>query len=187
MSLDRLRLAKGVAARWTARAAAGDFQPKIAADMQAWVERQASRGLTAKDYMRELELLQLRPDNTFTPATTPEEDSFVDAKTSIEVMLPKLLATLGKKFRDKFYMRATQQRLKLYYYFSGHPALETVALSLTMRSGTPTLWLAYVPHKLVGGADYAKAIQDQVSVRDPEMAGLALMRLLRGLLAKVPE
>lgn len=179
------RLAQSIAARWMVRTATGGVQPEVANDLVAWAERESGRHLTGKDYMRELELLQLKPDKTFTPQTTPDEDAFADAKSSVTIMIPRLLAALSKKFRDKFYMRATQQRFKLYYYFSGDPALETIALTLTLKQGKPFLWLGYIPNKLTGGADFAKAIQEQVAVSDPDMAGLALMRLARSLLAKV--
>jgi hypothetical protein len=182
---DDLRLAKTIHARWTLRAAAGDFQPEVANDLVTWTERESGRFLIGKNYVHELELLQLNPDNMFTPQTTLDEDTFADAKISVAIMIPRLLAALAKKFRDKFYMRATQQRFKLYYYFSGEPALETFALTLTLKRGKPFLWLGYIPNKLTGGADFSKAIQEQVAVSDPEMAGLAMMRLVRSLLAKV--
>lgn len=115
----------------------------------------------------------------------PGQDLFDDAKLSLEIMLPKVLQTLGKKFRDRFYMNATQQRMKLYYYFSGHPALETIALTLAIQGGHPVLWVGYIPNKLVGGADFQRGIHESVVVRDPELAGLALMRLLRKLLDRI--
>lgn len=172
-----------VAARWAFQLAQGDRQAEISPEIIRWVE---ARNFTARhDYVKDLDRLDLVKDNTFSPIMTLEEEAFGDAKLSIEIMLPKVLQTLAKKFRDKFYMRATQQRLKLYYYFSGHPALETIALTLTMKGGKPLVWLGHIPMKISGGADFAKAINEQARVQDPEMAGLACMRVLRGLLGRI--
>lgn len=176
-------LALRVAARWTVQSILGAGQAVISPDVVAWVE---ARTFTAKaDYLRDLQRLDLVKDKTFEPLKTLDDDAFSDAKDSIEVMLSKVLQTLGNKFRGKFYMRATQQRLKLYYYFSEHYALETIALTLTMKHGQPLLWLGYIPTKITGGSDVSKALHEQVLVRDPAMAGLALMRLLRALLARI--
>jgi hypothetical protein len=117
----------------------------------------------------------------------PGQEAFDEAKLSIEIMLPSVLKTLGKKFNDRFYMNATQQRMKLYYYFAGHPAVETFALTLSIQGGSPLLWFGYIPNKmsLAEGADFKRAIHDSVRVRDPEVAGLALMRLVRKLLSRI--
>jgi len=115
----------------------------------------------------------------------PWQGVFDDAKLSIEIMLPSVLKTLGKKFGDRFYMNATQQKNKLYYYFSGQPALETFALTLSTQGGSTLLWLGYIPNKITGGADFKRAMHEAVRVQDPEMTGLALMRLLRKLLSRI--
>ena len=173
-----------VAARWTVQRILETGQPSIAPEVIAWVE--SERSFTARaDYLQDLTRLDLIRDNTFENLQTAEEEMFADAKDSVGAMLPKVLQTLGKKFREKFYMRATQQRFKLYYYFAGHPALETIALTLTLKGGKPLLWLGYIPQKISGGSDIAKSKQEQVAVHDPEMAGLALMRLLRKLMDRV--
>lgn len=170
-----------VAARWAFQLARGDREAEVSPEVTQWV-----RNFTARyDYVRDMDRLDLVKDNTFEPVMTLEEEAFGDAKLSIEIMLPRVLQTLGKKFRDKFYMRATQQKFKLYYYFSGHPALETIALTLTLKGGKPFVWLGYIPTKVTGGSDLASAVYEQVRVQDPEMAGLATMRLLRDLLSKV--
>lgn len=174
-----------VAARWVVQSILVSGQPNISPEVMAWVE-ESERFFTARyDYVNDLTRLELVKDNAFEPVMTLEQEAFSDAKASLGVMLPKVLQTLGNKFKDKFYMRATQQKLKLYYYFSGHPALETIAFTLTMKGGKPFLWAGYIPTKLTGESDLAKAIHEQMAIREPEMAGLALMRLLRGLLARI--
>lgn len=137
--------------------------------------------------IREMDVLDLTPDDhSFTPVVTAAEEAFADAKASLGSMLPRLLVALNSKFRDQFYMRATQQRFRLYYYFSGDPALETIALTMTLDGGRTSLWLGYIPNSVaMSGADFKRAIQEQASVDDPEMTGLALMRLSRSLLAKI--
>jgi hypothetical protein len=110
---------------------------------------------------------------------------FDDAKLSMEVMLPSFQNQLSKKFHDKFYMRATQQRLKLYYYFSGYPALETIALTLGIHGGYPLVWVGYIPTKLQGGSDFSKAIHEQAIATNPELAGLTMMRLVKKLLQRI--
>lgn len=174
-----------MAARWTVQSILANGQPNISPDVIAWAEHSARFFTARTDYLDDLTRLDLIRDNTFEPVQTLDEETFSDAKASVEVMLSRVMQTLGKKFRDKFYMRATQQKLRLYYYFSGHPALETIALTLTLKSGKPLLWIGYIPTKISGGSDFAKAIHEQMLVREPEMAGLALMRLLRSLLARV--
>ena len=175
-----------VAARWAVQSILDAGQPSIAPEVIAWVE--SERFFTARhDYVQDLTRLDLVKDHTFENLRTVQEEMFEDAKDSLGVMLPKVLAALGKKFHDRFYMRATQQRFKLYYYFSGHPALETIALSLTLKNGKPLLWLGYIPQKISGGSDIAKSIHEQVVVPEPELAGLALMRLVRTLLGRIPD
>lgn len=169
-----------MAARWAFEQAQGTRQLTVSKELSGWVER-----IARTDYHKDLELLELVKDKTFEPLQTREEEIFSDAKTSIEIMLPKVIQALAKKFKDRFDMRATQQKLKLYYYFGNPYGLETVALTLTLRGGKPLLWWGYIPTKVVGGSDFSKAIYTQVRVQDPEMAGLAMMRLLRELLAKI--
>jgi hypothetical protein len=207
------KVARRVAARWALKQAMGDWQPVIPDWVVPWAESGMQRFLVAKgelDLDRTVQVdppkfdlgdplytnpnrRKYEPVQVFNPKlhemphreVLPGQDLFDDAKLSVEIMLPRVLRTLRDKFRDPFYMNATQQRLKLYYYFSAHPAMETVALMVSLKNGVIALWLGYIPHKLMGGADFKRGIHETVVVHDPELAGLALMRLLRKLLSRV--
>lgn len=198
-----------VAARWALQAALGDWQPAIPGWLVPWSDHHEQRIVLAwSDETVPAEppvftpgdplhtnpnRRKYEPNYVYNPklhimperVIYPGQDIFDEAKLSIEIMLPTVLKTLGKKFNDRFYMNATQQRMKLYYYFSGHPALETFALTLSVQHDLPLLWFGYIPNKLLGGADFQRAIHDSVRVPDPEVAGLALMRLVRKLLSRI--
>jgi hypothetical protein len=209
--MDKRSASRRVAARWALQAALGDWQPAIPDWFVPWADHHEQRVVLA--WSGDDETVPGKPP-VFTPddplhtnpnrrkyepnyvynpqlhrvqerVTYPGQDVFDEAKLSIEIMLPTLLKTLEKKLHDRFYMNATQQRMKLYYYFSGHPALETFALTLSVQGGSSLLWFGYIPNKLLGGADFQKAIHDSVRVSDPEVAGLALMRLVRKLLTRI--
>jgi hypothetical protein len=202
-----------VAARHALQEAMGDWQPSIPGWLVAWADARGERRFTARNEQypemvtgwprgyspreitpEEVGELNRQPAPILNPRQhelgdkprDPRQDTFEAAKVSVLIMLPQVLKTLSKKFNDKFYMNSTQQKHKLYYYFSGHPALETVALTISIRGGYALLWIGYIPQKLTGGSDLAKSIHESVVVTNPELAGLACMRLLRTVLAKVP-
>jgi hypothetical protein len=117
---------------------------------------------------------------------TSAQEVFDAAKLSIEILLPKALSAFRRKFHgDRFYMNATQQRMKLYYYFSTRPALETFTLMLSIRGGLPLLSFGYVPHKPLSGADFKRSITETAFSTDPELAGLTFMRLVRKVLGQI--
>ncbi len=199
-SMDKL--ARRVAARYGLQQALGSWQPPIPAWAAPWWAQMERLGFVndptvyqpppKKLYQPSVQT-KFEPNEAYNPKlheftpppVHPGQDVFDEAKLSIEILLPKVLATLAKKFGSRFYMRATQQRMKLYYYFSAHPAIETITLMLSLRGSYAMIGLGYAPHKINGGADFSKSIQETIVIRDPSVAGLAMMRLLRQLLSKV--
>ena len=199
------KLARRVAARYGLKVALGDWQPPMPVWVIPWSDRMLRQALVVEPTMRlnpHRKQKVYKPEDfepkyktfpvynpkihEFTPPEVhPGQDLFDEAKLSVEILLPKVLATLKQKFGERFYMHATQQRMKLYYYFSADPAMETISLMMSVHGNAVTLGLGYVPTKLLGGADFSRALQETVLVREPAVAGLALMRLLRKLLSRV--
>ncbi len=160
------RLARTVAARWALEQALGDWQPEIPGWVVKWSSQLFGRVAFVPEHDEDLEVFRL-------------------ARESVNLLLSKLLDTFRAKFKERFYMNVSQSGNRAYYFFSGHPALETIALNVMVRGGKTTLSMVHIPHDLHGRADMTKSTHQTVVVEDPEMAGLALMRLARSLLAKV--
>ena len=166
------KIARKVLSKWLWKAV-GDYRPEIPEEVISWSDSRLARY-----------------QSPFRDRTIPITDDMVvdplqDAKLSIEIMFPKILDSLRKKFRDKFYVNSTSRRSRVYYYFSAEPAIETITVTLDEKQGNVFIGVGYVPHNAVSGADYSRSIHRTVKVRDPELAGLELMRQLRSLLSRV--
>lgn len=115
-----------------------------------------------------------------------DQGIFQTSKDSINTLLPKFLDALHKAYRDRFHMNASQSGTSIYYFFSPKNPIETFALHLMVRGGKAHLALGYMPHGVTSGhPDYSKVVEERVVIDDPEVAGLAFMRMARKLLSRV--
>lgn len=166
------RIARKVASRWAFEWARGPTPPVIPAWVEEWGNRVASR---IAFY-----------DDTVDVQVRTEEDLLQDAKDSVNIMLPKFLGALYSKFRERYHANASQTKTRISYFFSARHALETFALTVIVKQATVTLALTYIPNGVsTMSPDWSKAIEEQVRVDDPELAGLTLMRLTRKVLGRL--
>jgi len=158
----RTRLARRVAARWALEQALGDWQPPIPKE--------------ARDFFHGIKVAYL--------PNTEDLVALDDARSSVQVMLPKILITLGKHQGDRYYMNASESHGKIFYFFSPHQPVDAFNLTLYIKNGEAVCVFGYTPYRLNGMLDFANMKSEQVSAI-PEMAGLAVMRILRDLLATI--
>lgn len=115
-----------------------------------------------------------------------DTEAFEAAKESLNALLPKFRAMLQAKFHETYYADVSQTSTRVYYFFSANSELESFAITLAVRQGDVFLALGYVPaHVSQHSLDYSKAIEVSERIQDPDMAGLALMRLTRKLLVRI--
>jgi len=114
-----------------------------------------------------------------------EDELFDLARDSIAILLPKLLDALRKKFHERYHMNASLGHKTLFYFFESPNALEAIGLTLSIRNRHVFLNMLYAPYDLNDKIDYSKKVEVKTTVSDPDLAGLALMRLVRDLLSKV--
>jgi len=172
------RLARKVAARWAFKQALGPNPPAIPAWVFEWGDR-----LTTK--IAYLDTKQF-DDTTDMRAWRPDNEIFQDAKESVNILLPKFLDLLRRSLHEQYHANASQTGNRIYYYFASNHSLETISLSVIVKRGVVLLALAFIPHGLTNDRpDYSKTIEEQERISDPELAGLALMRLARKVLARV--
>lgn len=156
------RQARRVAARWATEQALGDWQPTIPQE--------------ALDFF--LPRLAYLPD-------TPDLQKLDEARDSVAVFLPKLLEMLHKKQGERYYMNSSESHGRIFYFFSPQHPLDAFNLALSIRNGHAFLAFGYAPYTAQGKLDFRGMVGQQAAT-DPEMAGLALMRLVRAVLAKIP-
>lgn len=156
------RLSRRVAARWALKQALGDWQPAIPKE--------------ALEYLQSVKLAFM-PD-------TEEGAMLEDARASVAVMLPKLLKTLQQHQGDRYYMNASESHGKIFYFFSPRQPIDAFSLTLYIQKGEAICVFGYTPYKLDGSLDF-KGMKSERTLSRPEMAGLAVMRIVRELLATI--
>lgn len=157
------KTARKVAATWAFRIASEGWQPAI----PDWAHKWASSQIEA-----------YAPSADFTQALD-------EARTSVNIMLPKLLQMLHQKQGERYYMSASESRGKVFYYFAPRHPVDSFSLMLAITPGAEaSLAFGYMPTKVNGSPDFANGKQNKAK-SDPELAGLQLMRLVRALLAQV--
>jgi hypothetical protein len=114
-----------------------------------------------------------------------ETDSLQLAKESVNILLPKFLDLLHKAQGETYYMNASGSHGRIFYYFSPKHPVDSFHLMLGSRRERVILNLSYMPHRLDGSPDFQNSVQLVQGVEDPELAGLALMRLGRQLLTRI--
>lgn len=114
--------------------------------------------------------------------TAPESQALTDARDSVSVFIPKLLQMLRKVQGEPYSMNASASRGRIFYYFAPKQPLDSFNMTLWVQGDKAHLAFSFVPHKLNGHLDFQRAISEKTT-SEPEMAGLALMRLVRSVLA----
>jgi hypothetical protein len=163
MKLQR-RQARRVAARWALQQALGDWQPPIPQE--------------ALDYFHRVKVAYA-PDDHFATDLS-------DARESVAIMLPRVMDALRKKMGDRYSLNSsTEGHGKIFYFFSPPQPVDSFNLTLYVTPNHQAVMiLGYTPMKLTGGFDFANMKSKSIK-STPEMAGLALMRLVRALLAEL--
>lgn len=162
MGTVQKRQARRLAARWALHEAQQGWQPTIPEEALAYF-------LTRSAYV---------PD-------TPDLQALDLARDSIGAMLPRLLEVLRKKQGDRYSMNGSESRGKIFWFFSPPQPIDAFNLTLTTRDGLAFLAFGYMPYTVTGQLDFHGMISDH-GTADPEMAGLALMRLVRSVLGRIP-
>jgi hypothetical protein len=154
------RQARRVAARWALHVARGDWQPTIPQEALAFFR-------TA--YL---------PD-------TPSLQMLDDARDSVAVFLPKVLDLLHKKQNDRYYMNASESQGRIFYFFSPRQPVDSFNLTLYMKGLQAFVAFGYIPYRPGGGLNLQGMISAHAVV-DPDIAGMALMRVVRNVLGRIP-
>lgn len=115
---------------------------------------------------------------------TEEGLALQEAQTSVDLFLPKILELLFRKQGDRYYLSASESRGRIFYYFAPRHPIDAFNLGVAIRNGRAHLFFGYTPAKLDGTLDLHGMIQEKTSA-EPEMAGLAVMRLVRSILSQV--
>jgi hypothetical protein len=157
------RISRKVAARWGLISTTRGWTPEI----PSWVfERYGSK--TA---------LALSPEDT---------EAFALAKESVNLTLPRFLDLLKRTLHDRYSLNASQRGNDIFYYFAAPNPMDSISLHFTVRNGAVLMDMGYVPFGLTSNLpDYSKAVEVRQIFKDPEMAGLYLMRMAKALLAKI--
>jgi hypothetical protein len=158
----RTRLARRVAARWSLEQALGDWQPPIPKEAREFLQGIKVAYIPDTDSLRALD----------------------DARSSVQVMLPKILTTLTKHQGDRYYMNASESHGKIFYFFSPRQPIDAFSLTLYIKGDEAVCVFGYTPYKLNGMLDFANMKSERTLSR-PEMAGLGVMRIMRELLATI--
>lgn len=161
------RLSKKVAARWGLRAALGATS-SVPSWVVAWGDGWGTK-LSAR-----VALLSDLPGYKLS-----DVEVFAQAQESLHILLPKFQALLYSKLQERFSASVSRSGTRAYYFFSSDSELETFAITMMVRRGVVDLVLGYVPISVSGHPNYDQAIEEHERVIDPEMAGLALMRVTR--------
>jgi hypothetical protein len=168
-------LARRVAARWGRSVAMSGENPVIPAWVFEWGDALVKTAYADIVYKTVPEM----------PAVQTDEQIFDLARESIDILLPKFVELLHAKFREKFHANVSATRQRIFYFFAPHNPLENIAVSMMVKQAKVILSVAYVPVDLHGKADHRAMIEARELVQDPEMTGLALMRLGRKVLSRV--
>jgi len=156
------RQARKVAAIWAIREAQMGWQPTIPQEALEYF-------FTRSAYL---------PD-------TPALQALDDARDSIGALLPRLLELLHKKQGDRYFMNGSESQGKIFWFFSPPQPIDAFNLTLAIRGDQAFMAFGYTPYMLDGHLDFHGMISAHATA-EPELAGLALMRLVRDVLSRIP-
>jgi hypothetical protein len=112
-------------------------------------------------------------------------ESFYAAKVSVNVLFPRLVKLISSTMGDRYHLSASESRGQVFYFITSRHQLDAFSLMLsTPRDDTARLVLSYVPYDLNKMPKLREKVEvDEVA--EPELAGMALMRAGRKLLAEI--
>ena len=161
----------------------GTVQKRQARKLAArWALHEAQKGWRPTIPQEGLEYFFTR--SAYLP-NTPDLQALDEARDSITALLPRLLELLHKKQGDRYYMNGSESRGKIFWFFAPPQPIDAFNLTLATRNGLAFLSFGYMPYTLTGQLDFHGMVSDHATA-DPEMAGLALMRLARSVLSRIP-
>jgi hypothetical protein len=121
-------------------------------------------------------------------AYVPDTKSLVsldEARDSVGVFIPKILELLKKRnLGDRYYVNATESRGRIFYFMTTRDEVDSFNMTLAMQGPKAHISFGFTPYKLDGTPDFKKMITKQ-ALAEPETAGLAMMRLVRIVLAEL--
>jgi hypothetical protein len=150
-----------VAARWAHHEATRGWQPAIPKEALEYF-------LTRQAYL---------PD-------TPDLQALDEARDSIGALLPRVMDLLRKSQGDIYAMNGSESHGKIFWFFSPPQPIDAFNLTLSIRDGRAFMSFGYTPYTLAGKLDF-HGMTSEHATADPEMAGLALMRIVRTVLNKI--
>lgn len=107
-------------------------------------------------------------------------------KESVYAMVPSLIKLFGKVLGSKYGMTASRRRHEIFVFFSEPNPVDAWSLHITAKEGVAFLNLAHIPYKVgTTTPDFSKITETKLPVRDPDLAGLTLMRLAKVALRRI--
>lgn len=107
-----------------------------------------------------------------------------EAKDSVGALLPKLLDAIRKHMGDRYHVNASEARGRIFYFFAPRQPVDAFNLTLSVQGDMAHLSFGYIPYKLNGKLDIAN-MKSEKAVIEPDLAGMAMMRLVRNLLGRI--
>ncbi len=178
-------LARRVAARWGLQVAMQGYNPPIPAWVFEWAEGTVKTARGVCPDIKPFPCPHCGKMILYPPQPLTDAETVAIARDSVAGMLPKFLDLLHHKFNERFFMNSSASSTRIHYYFATKNPLETIAVMIGIVSQKIFLSMMYAPVNLQGAVDYKGATEMRENVEDPELAGLALMRLGRNVLARV--
>ncbi len=111
--------------------------------------------------------------------------SLDEARDSIAIFIPKILEMLRKRNQgDRYYINASESRGRIFYFMTTRDEVDSFNMTLAMQGPKAHISFGFTPYKIDGTPDFKKMITKQ-ALAEPETAGLAMMRLIRTVLAEL--
>jgi hypothetical protein len=107
-----------------------------------------------------------------------------EARDSVGALIPRVLGLLRKSQGDRYAVNGSESHGKIFWFFAPPQPIDAFSLTLSIRGRLAFLSFGYIPYTLAGQLDFRRMISDHATA-DPELAGLALMRIVRSILSKI--
>ena len=118
-------------------------------------------------------------------AYVPDTKSLVsldEARDSVGVVIPKILELLKKSQGERYYVNASESQGRIFYFMAPRQRIDAFSMTVAMQGPKAHISFGFTPYKLDRTPDFKKMITKQ-ALAEPEVAGLAMMRLVRTVLA----